>query len=664
MNTIGIDLGTYNSAAAVVLDNREVVMVESRYGKTPFGKNFPSFVEFDRNGEKQRVGYHAKNDLEVNPELVIWGVKRLVGIAYEKAQNKNELKRFKYNIEKDTDGRILIRVGEKLFTPTDILQFILQEIKEDAENSRVNPMLGNKIEKAVISVPAYFNAIRTNPIIEAAKNAGFLEVETIAEPTAAAIAYCKQGLKIGKQANILAFDMGAGTLDVTVMLIVNENGNLIPGELCTSGNEALGGIDMDDMLTEYIKGKYEIIEPDSKFKQEVEKAKIRLSTKPTVPLDLLVKYQTVDITREELESVLSPLLEKCRGPIRVALQQSGLTASDLDHVLLVGGPLHMPCVRQLVIDELGKLGVKKKVLDELESIEKNGFPIDHMECVARGAALKASGVIMPLSSVLPEGYGTIYGPISGLPDYYIPIIEDNTPYPIDGKGGVRYGDPNLLEIRVRLVTKTVDSDKSKEEKIEYKYENMGFFAIAITPIGELPVIDVLLDIDENKQLNVKLIHTQSGQHVTLLKPSESNGQELQLQEHTPPKFWTEAEVESLKNQARKETTSSISGTETPEEKVTGWTKEHIERHIRAAQEALILAQDQSDPKIIEAVSELKSAIDDAVQNGYKNANEDCPTISNRTKELLNALLIAGYIPENAYRDYMFQMVGISRIKTR
>ncbi|HUT77843.1 MAG TPA: Hsp70 family protein, partial [Polyangia bacterium] len=228
--SIGIDLGTYNSAAAVAVGRNRVAMIESRYGKTLYGKSFPSFVLFDHNGNRQLVGQRAREELPLNPKLVVWGVKRLVGLSYQAAREAGELDRFRYELEEGPGGGILIRVGDERFTPSHILEHILREIKEDAENSRVNPLVGGPVDRAVISIPAYFKAIRTAPIIEAARHAGFAEVDTIAEPTAAAIQYC---LDVPQEAHLLAFDIGAGTLDVTVMLVVNEQGELVPGELCT-----------------------------------------------------------------------------------------------------------------------------------------------------------------------------------------------------------------------------------------------------------------------------------------------------------------------------------------------------------------------------------------------------------------------------------------------
>jgi molecular chaperone DnaK len=350
--SIGIDLGTYNSAAAVAIGRDKVIMIRSRYGRTVYGsgKNFPSFVLFDYNGKKQMVGILAKANRR-DPRILIWGVKRLVGLSYDEAQRRGELDRFHYNIEKGPGGGILIRVGEERFTPSHILEFILNEIKEDAENDKINPEAGKNIENAVISVPAYFDATRTGLIKEAAENVGFKKVETIAEPTAAAIQYAAHGLDIKEKSYILTFDIGAGTLDITVMLILSENGEIIPGEVCTSGNESLGGIDIDDLLAEYIMSKYNLnfendLDLKATFTEEVEKAKVNLSTLDNVPLSL-PDQRNIFLSQKEIEYVLnskksSPqdnesFLEKCRGPIRVALNSAGIDAGDLNHVLFVGG---------------------------------------------------------------------------------------------------------------------------------------------------------------------------------------------------------------------------------------------------------------------------------------------------------------------------------------
>ncbi len=649
--SIGIDLGTYNSAAAVALGRNRIVMVESRHGKTLYGKNFPSFVLFDRSGTRQLVGQRAKQEMSINPDLVVWGVKRLVGLSYGQALQMGELDRFGYAIEEGPGGSILIRIGEERFTPSHILEIILREIKADAENTAINPVIGGVVDGAVISIPAYYKAIRTGPIVEAALRAGFEEVDTIAEPTAAAIQYC---LDIQTEAHLLAFDIGAGTLDVTVMLVVKQDEELIPGELCTSGHEALGGIDMDDRIAAHL---VEGLDLGSEMRdpahrailgEEIEKAKIRLSTQDSTTFDL-PGGRSVRLTREKLQDILAPLLERLRGPIRVALQQSGLTAADLDHVLFIGGPTNMPCVRGIVLDELKALGARLALLSGIESLGVQGLPVDPMECVARGASLKAGKVIEPVGKVISEGYGTIYGPVPGQDDYYAPIIRENSNYPITESGVLTHPNPKALEVPVPLVAKRPDVESSTADRIVYRYEYLGNYTLSITPTGKMPQIDIVLQITDDKRMIANLVHSQTHQKVRFEGLDSLEGQELPLQEHTMPERWTKEDVKAFR--------------ESVKHRKSRWTRTHLEHHVHVAQEALALVSDESHLRVQRAAREVRKAVDRAVHNGLKFPDDDCPNISNRVKELLDTLRQPGIgqIGEEEFRDYLEQLIRIADV---
>jgi molecular chaperone DnaK len=542
-----------------------------------------------------------------------------------------------------------VRVAEERFTPSHILEIILREIKADAENPAINPMLSGTVESAVISIPAYFKAIRTGPIVEAAMRAGFEEVDTIAEPTAAAIHYC---LDVEDEARLLAFDIGAGTLDVTVMLAVNEEGELIPGELCTSGHESLGGIDMDDRIAAHVIETNDLagIESDPAaraiFSEEMERAKIRLSTEEATTVDLPGGH-SVRLTRGELEEVLSPLLDRLRGPIRVALAQAGLTASDLDHVLFIGGPTHMPSVRRVVIEELTELGARRALTDGLRAMQREGLPVDPMECVARGASLKAGKVIEPVGKVVAEGYGTIYGPVPGHDDYYAPIIAENSNYPITESGVLTHPNPKALEVPVPLVAKRPDVDRSTADEIVYRYEYLGNYTLGITPTGRMPQVDIVLTVTDDKRMIANLVRSQTHQKVRFEGLDMLEGTELSLQEHTRPERWTRADLERMKKDVK--------------HKKSRWTRAHLEHHLHVAREALELVADPGHPRVKRAVREVRSAVDRAVDDGLRHPNDHCPTLSNRIKELLDTLRQPGIalISEEEFRDYLDQLARIA-----
>lgn len=637
---LGIDLGTFNSSAAVALSKDQVLMVQSKYGSTVYGKNFPSFVLFDHIGKKQLIGQQAKNQLPLNPKLVIWGVKRLVGLSYDAALKSGELDRFQYDIEKGPGDSILIKVGQERFTVSHILELILREIKRDAEDSCVNPILGGQFNKAVISVPAYFKAIRTQPIIEAACNAGFTEVKTIAEPTAAAICY---GLRINKEAKILAVDIGAGTLDVTLLQIIQKGDTLSAGELCTSGRESFGGIDMDDLLLSYIleESKSSALRDDPRslaiLKDEVEKIKIRLSSRKSATVDL-PSGKFFDLTRRKLEKILSPLLEKCRAPIQIALKQARLTAADIDHIVLVGGPTHMPCVRRIIADELEKLGALPKLLAEFDSIENKGFPVNPMECVSQGAALAAGNVMKPTSTVVSEGYGTKFG------DFYSPIIKVNSSYPNNGNQKITYGDPNLKHVLVSLIAKTPDVDNSSSSNITYKYESLGDVSISIEPTGDAPNVDLQLEITEDKRLIATVTHTQSSQQICYESLDLLVGNVIGLQEDKKPEPWSKERWDSVKQ--------SFSPN-------SGWTEEALQSCVHIATQALELAKGSDHPKVTKAVRRLRSIIKQT--NGCQSdPKRHGPDLANRTKELFDKLRLPAteLITECQYRDYMKSLTDI------
>jgi molecular chaperone DnaK (HSP70) len=641
---IGIDLGTFNSAGAVALGRDNTEMVLSIYGESIDGKNFPSFVLFDYNGRKQKVGKPAKEELDIagNHKLVIWGVKRLVGLSYETAKKEGELERFKYDIESGPGGSILIKVGEERFNPSHILEFILREIKENAENENVNSMIGENIERAVISVPAYFDGTRIGNIKEAATKAGFKDVETIPEPTAAAMVY---GLELKKEAKILTFDIGAGTLDVTLMQFLYEGDELICSELATSGNPALGGIDMDKVLLDYIIKKYKLRDVEKSprgiamLNREVEKAKIKLSSRQEVEID--IPQQSIDLTRKELEEALKPLLDKCRGPIRVALEQASLRANDIDHILFVGGPTYMPCVRAMVKDELKNLGAKKELLRELETFEEKGLPVNPMECVAKGAALKAAKIAKPTVQSDPNAYGTELWPVSGLPNYFYSIIPSNSNYPITRTMGIIHYNPEARSVPIPLVKKLPYYEGGQ---FIYKYYHLGNYDCYIKSTGDNPEVDIAMELTPDKILVTTFIHKQTGKSVTFEKLDELNGKEITLQDHTPP------------------SSSDVGGGGGGGDGGGGghrrreWTQQQLEQAIHAAQRIIGDFTDNSqDDKVIRKKEQLLNLI----QN-VKDAANDTPDVLGRIQELLNALRNAHVINEDDFHAYQGELKNIER----
>lgn len=645
---IGIDLGTSNSAGAVCIGTGQPIMVESKYGRAnPYVKNFPSFVQFDYNGKVTSVGIKAKEALASNPQLVIWGVKRFVGLSYKEAQQREEFKRFKYATDKGgPDGSVIIKVGEERFTPSDILSFILKEIKEDASNTKINPDIAGDFDRAVISVPAYFMGTRVPFIEDAAKLAGFTDAQIIAEPTAAALAYLQ---KVGASwekgpskkdgSNLLTFDMGAGTLDITVMLVLSD---LQPGEIATSGNNFLGGINMDDMIAQYVinKGKLNDFKDDPLFiqnlRKEVENAKILLSDNPELPntfISITAKKgerpKSIPLSQKELEDAVQPILESCRGPIRTALQSSYTAVENLDHVLFVGGPTNMPCVRKLVRDELEKLGAKKQLLDELEAMEHTESPINPMECVAQGAALKAGGISQPLFENSPYGYGTRFG------SRYYSIVPSSSNFPNSFTGSIIHHNPSALRVSIPLVCQIPEEDDKN------KYRDLGNYDISIQPTGESPEFDITIELNDKREVITTLFHKQSGQYTSYEKLNLLEGTEVPLHDKEP------TVVKSSTGSAGGGSGggSGSSGGGGGKCIVPNRTREQLERAIHMARALLDLAE--SIPEVKNSAKALSVTIEES-----RDPDKDLPSIFNKLRPLLLNLRNNKVIKVSEYEEYL------------
>lgn len=362
---IGIDLGTSNSAAAV-LEGGKGKIIPSAEGNTMYGKAFPSYVAFSKDG-KILVGEPARRQAVTNPERTITKAKRKMGTNH------------KYKID------------SKEYTPQQISAFILQKIKRDAES-----FLGEKIEKAVITVPAYFDDNQRQATKDAGAIAGLEVIRIINEPTSAALAY---GLdKQNKDAKILVFDLGGGTLDVTIM----ELGSGVFEVKSTSGDTELGGTDMDEAVLNYIVEEFKKeqgvdLKKDSMAMQRVreaaEKAKIELSTVLETDINLPYitadqsgpKHLTMKINRAKLEELIKPIIQRCEKPITQALADAKITAAELNKVILVGGPTRMPTVQNFV----------KKIT----GVEPERG-VDPMECVSIGAAVQAGVLAGEVKDVL------------------------------------------------------------------------------------------------------------------------------------------------------------------------------------------------------------------------------------------------------------------------
>ncbi len=458
---IGIDLGTSNSAAAALQAGKPTI-IPSAEGTTAYGKAFPSVVAFTKNGQIL-VGEPARRQAVSNPEKTIMAAKRKMGTSH------------KYNI----DG--------KEYTPQQISAFILQKIKKDAEE-----FLGEKISKAVITVPAYFDDNQRQATKDAGEIAGLEVVRIVNEPTAASMAY---GIdKQDKQLKILVFDLGGGTLDVTIM----EFGDGVFQVLSTSGDTQLGGTDMDQVLIDYLVSEFKKTEgidltkdktAIQRLREGAEKAKIELSTVFETDINLPFitatdegpKHLTIKLTRAKLEQLIDQIIKRCRHPTEQAIKDSKLSVNEINKIILVGGPTRMPIVRKFVEDFVGKQAERG---------------VDPMECVAMGAAIQAGVLAGEVKDILLLDVTPLSLGIETLGGVFTKLIERNTTIPTKKQQVFSTAADNQTAVTIRVGQG--ERPMFSDNKLLGQFDLVG---IPPAPRG-IPQIEVAFDIDANGILHV------------------------------------------------------------------------------------------------------------------------------------------------------------------
>lgn len=506
---LGIDLGTTNSCMAIMEGGEPVVIPNAEGGRTT-----PSVVAFSKTGELL-VGQVAKRQAVVNPERTVMSIKRHMGSNYR------------------------VKIDDKEYTPQQISAFILQKLKADAE-----AYLGEKITKAVITVPAYFDDAQRQATKDAGRIAGLEVLRIINEPTAAALAY---GLDKEATQTILVFDLGGGTFDVSIL----EIGEGVFEVKATSGNNRLGGDDFDQRIIDYLVAEFKKetgidLSTDrmamQRLKEAAEKAKIELSgvTATNINLPFITadatgpKHLDLTLTRAKFEELTADLVEKTMGPTRQALQDAGLGPEQIDKILLVGGATRMPCVQEAVRRFFGKEPHKG---------------INPDECVAIGAAIQAgvmSGEVrdVVLLDVTPLSLG-----IETLGGVFTKIIERNTTIPVRRSQVFTTAADNQTTVEIHVL--------QGERPMAADNKSLGrFHLIGIPPAPRgVPQIEVTFDIDVNGIVNVsaKDLGTGKAQSITITGSTRLSEEEIQRMVKDAERHAEEdrkrKEAAELKNQA-------------------------------------------------------------------------------------------------------------------
>ena len=484
---IGIDLGTSNSAASVLIGGKPTI-IPSAEGASLYGKAFPSYVAFTKDGTRL-IGEPARRQTITNPDGTVTAFKRKMGTDY------------KY------------KIYGKEFTPQELSAYLLQKIKKDAE-----AFLGETVKKAVITCPAYFDDNQRTATKDAGIIAGLEVVRIINEPTAASLAY---GLdKLEKEQKILVFDFGGGTLDVTIM----EFGDGVFEVKSTSGDTQLGGTDMDNDIVEYLVNNFKMetgtdLRKDKtamqRLREAAEKSKIELST--VLSTDINLPYLTVDVsgpkhftttlTRAKLEEIVQSIINRCGKCVEQSLTDAKVTPDDIDKIILVGGPTRMPILQEYVTKLVGK------------KVERG---VDPMECVAVGASIQGGVLAGEVKDLLLLDVTPLTLGVETLGHIFTSIIDRNTTIPTKKSQIFSTAADNQTAVTIHVL--------QGERPMSYDNTSLGMFnleGIPPAPRG-IPQIEVTFDIDANGILNVsaKDLATQKQQSITITASTKLSKDEI------------------------------------------------------------------------------------------------------------------------------------------
>ena len=579
---LGIDLGTTNSAMAVMEGSEPEILVNAEGDRTT-----PSVEGFRKDGERV-VGKAAKNQAVTNPENTVSSVKRFIGRSYD--ETPEERKTVSYKLQKGKDGRAVVDIDGKDYTPEEISAMVLQKLKNDAEKQ-----LGAPVTQAVITVPAYFNDAQRQATKDAGKIAGLEVLRIINEPTAAALAY---GLdKTNKDEKILVFDLGGGTFDVSIL----ELGDGVFEVAATAGDNHLGGDDWDQRIIDWMADKFKAengidLRQDKmalqRLKEAAEKAKMELSstTQANINLPFITadasgpKHLDYTLTRAEFERITKDLLDRVKKPVEQALKDAGLKAGDIDEVILVGGSTRMPAVQDIVKKLTGK--------------EPN-MSVNPDEVVAMGAAVQGGVLAGDVEGILLLDVTPLSLGVETMGGVMTKMIDRNTTIPTRKTEIYSTAADNQTSVEVHVL--------QGERQMAHDNKTLGKFQLSGIPAARrgVPQIEVTFDIDANDIVNVsaKDLGTGKQQQITISGSTALNDDEVE-------RMVKDAELHAEEDKKRKEEVE---------------VRNNCDALVNATEQTLAEVGDKAPADVKsaaeEAINEAKSALEGSDLDAIKAATE-------------------------------------------